>query len=233
MKAENNKPGSPIPDAAAALARACENDRLKRESEWLSAKAKAERKKRKRRMEQLWPDPDTLAMLAAQARFSALAGWTTGARFTSPKNRRTPRQNQCRRGGRLDAGNFSRATARQARRKQGGRMSTPTAARSIASLSEKIAAKRAGRIATAPESFRKLLTQSWAGKCSPRAAIKAFCGECQGFDRSAITNCTAYACPLWMFRPYQTQKRGPHTPSVVGEFSGANRGKPHLFEKRP
>lgn len=72
-----------------------------------------------------------------------------------------------------------------------------------ASLSEKIAAKRAKRIETAPESFRKLLTQAMTGKCSPRQAIKAQCAECQGFDRAGITACTCWACPLWNFRPYQ------------------------------
>ena len=72
-----------------------------------------------------------------------------------------------------------------------------------ASLSENIAAKRARRIETAPESFRKLLTQAMSGKCSPRTAIKAQCAECNGFDRQAIADCTAYACPLWHFRPFQ------------------------------
>lgn len=72
-----------------------------------------------------------------------------------------------------------------------------------ASLNEKIAAIRARRIETAPESFRRLLTQATAGKCSPRQAIKAQCAECVGFDREAITTCTAYACPLWHLRPFQ------------------------------
>lgn len=72
-----------------------------------------------------------------------------------------------------------------------------------ACLSEKIAAKRARRIETAPQSFRKLLTLAMSGKCSPRAAIRAQCAECNGFDRDAIRDCTAYACPLWNFRPYQ------------------------------
>lgn len=72
-----------------------------------------------------------------------------------------------------------------------------------ASLSEKIALKRAGRLATTPESARGHFVAAWAGKCAPRRAIKAFCLECCGFDRSAITDCTAYACPLWKFRPFQ------------------------------
>ena len=62
---------------------------------------------------------------------------------------------------------------------------------------------RLRRIAACPGSARGLLTRSLTGKCSPRAAIKAFCHECLGYDRAGIAECTAYACPLWHFRPYQ------------------------------
>jgi hypothetical protein len=78
-----------------------------------------------------------------------------------------------------------------------------TAPSQTASLDAKIAAKRAGRLATAPSSWRGVLKRSWSPKCSPRAAVKAFCGECNGFDRDAIKNCTCWACPLWAFRPFQ------------------------------
>ena len=71
-------------------------------------------------------------------------------------------------------------------------------------VGEKIAAKRAGRLAATPTSFKKLFVAAWAGKCSPRQAIRAQCAECVGFDRLAITQCTCYACPLWAFRPFQT-----------------------------
>jgi hypothetical protein len=72
-----------------------------------------------------------------------------------------------------------------------------------ASLSERIAAKRAGRLATAPESAKGHFVAAWAGKCSPRRAIKAQCLECSGFDRHVITECTNWGCALWMFRPFQ------------------------------
>lgn len=72
-----------------------------------------------------------------------------------------------------------------------------------ASLGAKIAAKRAERLATAPESARNLFKAAWVRKCSPRQAIKAHCLECVGFDRHEITDCTCWACPLWNFRPFQ------------------------------
>ena len=72
-----------------------------------------------------------------------------------------------------------------------------------ASLSEKMALKRAARIETTPMSFRGIMARAMSGNCAPRAAIRAFCAECQGFDRNGVATCTAYACPLWNFRPYQ------------------------------
>lgn len=63
--------------------------------------------------------------------------------------------------------------------------------------------KRAKRAATAPPKYRAILTKYFTGKASPRTAIKGMCLECVGFDRLAITECTAYACPIWMYRPYQ------------------------------
>jgi hypothetical protein len=68
---------------------------------------------------------------------------------------------------------------------------------------EKIAAKRAGRLATALRSWKGILKRSWSPKCSPRAAVKAFCGVCNGYDRDSIRGCACWACPLWNFRPYQ------------------------------
>jgi len=70
-------------------------------------------------------------------------------------------------------------------------------------IEAKIIAKRAGRLATAPVSWHGILKRSWSKNCSPRAAVKAFCGECQGFDRAGIADCACYACPLWNFRPFQ------------------------------
>jgi len=72
-----------------------------------------------------------------------------------------------------------------------------------ASLSAFIAQKRAGRLETTPDRYKGHFVASWSPKCPPRRAIKAFCLECQGFDKEGIIGCTSYACPLWRFRPFQ------------------------------
>lgn len=51
-------------------------------------------------------------------------------------------------------------------------------------------------------SLSKLYEDCYSGAASPRKAIKAMCLECVGYERSAVAECTATACPLWMYRPY-------------------------------
>lgn len=63
--------------------------------------------------------------------------------------------------------------------------------------------KQAEAIAKAPESCKKSLADAFSGRASPRAAIKAQCLTCTGYDRSAIRNCVAWACPLHFYRPFQ------------------------------
>ena len=58
-------------------------------------------------------------------------------------------------------------------------------------------------IADAPESVKKLLSRAFSGSASPRAAIKAQCLVCVGYERDSIRNCTGYSCPLWKYRPFQ------------------------------
>lgn len=62
------------------------------------------------------------------------------------------------------------------------------------------------RIAEAPESVKKTLTRAFSGAASPRTAIKAMCLACTGFERAEITNCSGYSCPLWKYRPFQTEE---------------------------
>ena len=52
----------------------------------------------------------------------------------------------------------------------------------------------------------KLFERVFFGTASPRSAIKAMCCECLTFEVDAIRTCTAPACPLYAYRPFQ--KRG-------------------------
>jgi len=59
------------------------------------------------------------------------------------------------------------------------------------------------RLADMPNSARRGYLRAVQGKASPRAAIKAFCLECCGWDRDGVRLCTAPACPLHSYRPFQ------------------------------
>ena len=89
-----------------------------------------------------------------------------------------------------------------------------------ASVSEQIVAARVRRLSFVPAASRRLIAACWAKKAPPRQAIKAFCQECAGYERRAVTGCTAYACPLWRYRPYQKSER------IRREKSDAAKGKP-------
>lgn len=58
-------------------------------------------------------------------------------------------------------------------------------------------------IADAPIKYRNLVARALNGSASPRQAIKARCYQCVGFIRSEIVNCSAQACALWKYRPFQ------------------------------
>jgi hypothetical protein len=58
-------------------------------------------------------------------------------------------------------------------------------------------------VSEAPESAKGSLTRAFSGSASPRAAIKAQCLVCVGYDRESIKNCSGHSCPLWKYRPFQ------------------------------
>lgn len=58
------------------------------------------------------------------------------------------------------------------------------------------------RLSQMPKTYRNTYLRAVGGK-SPRAAIKAFCLECVGWQREEVVRCTAPACPLYTYRPFQ------------------------------
>jgi len=69
-------------------------------------------------------------------------------------------------------------------------------------LEEKRKAAIEKRLSIIPKPYKKTYEKAVARK-SMKAAIKAQCLECVGWEKSEVRNCTALACPLWAYRPYQ------------------------------
>jgi len=60
----------------------------------------------------------------------------------------------------------------------------------------------AKKLAAMPAVYQTGYLRAVSGR-SPKAAIKAFCLECVGWQRADVADCTALACPLWSYRPFR------------------------------
>lgn len=58
------------------------------------------------------------------------------------------------------------------------------------------------RLSEMPKMYRRAYLEAMKGK-SPTAAIRAHCLECMGWSRNDIPGCTAGACALFPYRPFQ------------------------------
>lgn len=74
------------------------------------------------------------------------------------------------------------------------------------------------RVDEVPPLYRAGFLRAVAGKASPRGAIKAFCLECVGWSRADVRACTAPACPLYPYRPFQGD--GPSEGSATDDGGG-------------
>lgn len=61
------------------------------------------------------------------------------------------------------------------------------------------------RLAAMPAIYRAGYLKALAGR-SPKAAIKAHCLECVGWQRAEVTRCSSLACPLYGYRPFQGER---------------------------
>jgi hypothetical protein len=68
------------------------------------------------------------------------------------------------------------------------------------------------RLRQMPVKLRRSYVRAIRGEASPSQAIKAQCSECMGYDRLAVAECTAPACPLWRYRPWQSGDDREPTP---------------------
>ena len=60
----------------------------------------------------------------------------------------------------------------------------------------------AKRLAEMSSPCRMTYVRAMGGK-SLKAAVKAFCMECVGWQREEVRLCTALACPLYPYRPFR------------------------------
>ena len=60
-------------------------------------------------------------------------------------------------------------------------------------------------------SYQKKYDKAMAGG-DPKAAIAAKCLDCMYWQRSRITECPIVCCPLWLYRPFISEKRGGPPP---------------------
>jgi hypothetical protein len=72
---------------------------------------------------------------------------------------------------------------------------------------------------TIPERFKSRWGAAMGGK-SRKAAIDVFCLMCVGFERESVRGCTAPDCPLFKFRPYQTDVEDAEKPPKRAPVNG-------------
>ena len=80
-----------------------------------------------------------------------------------------------------------------------GRLNAPEA---LSGMEPARRAAVAKRMAQMPVKCRGAYLRAVRGKARP-AAVKVFCLECVCWVREEVAHCTALACPLWSYRPYQ------------------------------
>jgi len=64
---------------------------------------------------------------------------------------------------------------------------------------EDLETARQAKLADIPARQRAIFRRAWTGK-SRKAAIRAFCLECMGYQSAEINRCTGATCPLYPYR---------------------------------
>jgi hypothetical protein len=59
------------------------------------------------------------------------------------------------------------------------------------------------RVSQIPRLYKSGYLRAVTAQASAKGAIKAQCLECVGWVRRDVAECTALACPLWLYRPFK------------------------------
>lgn len=70
--------------------------------------------------------------------------------------------------------------------------------------SNRIQSQQITYLGAVPSKIRSLFAKAYAGIASPRQAIQTKCLQCSHADRAEISHCPVQTCPLWAYRPYQS-----------------------------
>jgi len=62
-------------------------------------------------------------------------------------------------------------------------------------------------VSQAPKSYQKIMKDAYDGTAGKRRMINSMCLYCTNYVRDEIRHCTCWSCPLWMYRPYQSQEK--------------------------
>ncbi len=63
---------------------------------------------------------------------------------------------------------------------------------------------RQAKLAEIPRRYRATFIKAWTGK-SRKAADRAMCIECMGYEGKEIKRCTSPGCPLYLYRPKMSE----------------------------
>ena len=75
------------------------------------------------------------------------------------------------------------------------------------------------RLRQMPASYRRSYVRAMQGKAGPRTAIRLFCLECNGWQRTLAVTCPTRACPPWAMLPRRVE-------DAVGDRSSAPAAEP-------
>ena len=69
--------------------------------------------------------------------------------------------------------------------------------------------------------YQGVIKRAYEGRASPRSAIRAMCLQCVGYERSEVTHCSSFACPLHFYRPYQNDTTEAIADTKIGTEASA------------
>lgn len=90
--------------------------------------------------------------------------------------------------------------------------------------------KIAERLQQMPKIHRANYREAVSGR-SRKSGIKAFCLECVQWQKEEVRLCTALACPLFPYRPYQEGSKGGDNRTGLGAESKNSQGKVYVKDK--